>query len=201
MFPISVHVFRVLSVVTQIVFVLGLQLSNARADSWPAAKKVGIASPSGLFVVRIIPGATPDGAARANPATAIFYRLGADANYVRSHEVALLNPVAPVFVAVSDTGELVALDNWFMTGFGKVVVVYRPDGQVLRSYDLAQIYGKDELEKFSSSVSSIQWRCPFPPVLNNDGISLPFHDTLGNAVAVNLKTGVLTREKRAKPGC
>jgi hypothetical protein len=186
---------------------LCLLSAHTRADSWPSAQASGIASPNGQVVVRVVPGTNFgavygfSGAEKGPSATAIYYRLGASDAYVRYQAITLLNPVAPIFTAVSDDGELVTLDNWHNMGWGKTVVVYRPDGKVQRSYELAQMYSEAERNKISQSVSSIWWRCPMSPVLEARTSSVKLYDVLGNIVEINLKTGVLTKRSLPKKEC
>ncbi len=133
---------------------LFLVVTQARADSWSSAKVAGLASPSGKFVVRVVPGSNLDavygfsGAQKGKAATATYYRLDSMANYEKIQEISLLNPIAPVFAAVTDAGELITLDNWHNMGIGdSVVVVYTSDGKVRRSYRLADIYTEGEIKK------------------------------------------------------
>jgi hypothetical protein len=190
-----------------ILLVLSLLCTSVWADSWRAANVSGMASPSGHVVVRVIPSTNLGevyGFAverKGKPATAVYYRLGAGDNYVKYQEVSLLNPIAPIFFAVSDASELVTLDNWHNMGIGKTVVVYRADGQVLRSYELGQIYTVAELQNIRRSVSSIWWRCSSPPFLEQHTSVLEFEAELGFNVEVNLKTGVLTKSASSRKAC
>ncbi len=178
------------------------------ADSWAPAKVAGLVSPTGKIVVRVIPGSNLDatygfsGAQKGKAATAIFYRLDSTANYQKFQEVSILNPIAPVFAAVADSGELVTLDNWHNMGLGSaMVVVYSPDGKVRRSYRLADIYSDVEIKKFESSVSSILWRCSSQPVFEPRTGVLEFMDALGANVAISLKTGEVTRNLTSQKSC
>jgi len=190
-----------------VVLALLLACLPALGDSWASATQAGVSSPSGQIIVRVIPGTSIGdvhgfaGAPKGKFAAGLYYRLSEAGEYVRYQEVALVNPVAPVFIAVSDSGELVTLDNWHNMGMGKAVVVYRPDGQVLRSWELSQIYGKDELQKMPISVSSVWWRCALPPVLQARPSLLGFHDVLGNLVDVDLKTGAVSKRPAKEKKC
>lgn len=179
----------------------------AWADSWAPAQISAVASPKGEVIVRILPGTNLGdvygfaGEQNGKAATAVYYRLDKAANYVKYQEAALMNPIAPVFAAVSDDGELITLDNWHNMGIGKAVVIYQPDGKVLRTYDLTEIYTEAELEKLQRSVSSIWWRCNTNPVFERRISTLGFQDALGNSVDINVKTGKLTREASSRKGC
>ena len=187
---------------------LSLLAAAVLADSWPAAKAAGVASPTGQVVVRVVPGTNLDatygfsGAQKGKAATALVYRLNPAGNYVKYREVSLLNPIAPVFAAVSDSGELVTLDNWHNMGLGEaVVVVYSPEGTVRRSHRLADIYTDAEVQTFERSTSSIWWRCPSTPIFEPRTSSLELMDVLGANVEVNLKTGAVKRTPASQKGC
>jgi hypothetical protein len=193
-------------------YILALAISfvvtQAYADSWAAAKVAGLVSPTGQVVVRVVPGSNLadvygfSGSQKGEVAIAIFYRLDAAANYVKYQELPLLNPIAPVFAAVADSGELVTLDNWHNIGTGDAVaVVYASDGKVLRSYRLADIYSEIEIKKFERSVSSISWRCPLTPMLNPRTGALEFMDVLGGNVEISLKTGAINRHPTSQQAC
>lgn len=188
--------------------VLFLIVTQAIADSWPPAKAAGLASPTGQIVVRVIPGSNVNavygfsGLENGKTATATFYRLDSTANYQTVREIFLLNPVAPVFAVIADSGELVTLDDWHNMGVGNAVaVVYSPGGKVLRSYRLADIYTEVEIKKFDRSVSSIWWRCPSPPVFEPRTGVLVFMDAFGANVGISIKTGSITRSPTAKKRC
>lgn len=147
------------------------------ADEWPAPLTREVFSPSRSHFVRVIPGSDWGdsygfrGSPKGPSAQAEFYVRQPDASYRRSAVITLLNPVAPVDFFVSNQGYLVTLDNWHNKGYGKVAVFYRPDGQAVRSYELPDLFSKDEVTGFSTSMSSIQWRGQVA-YLNPDGRSL-----------------------------
>ncbi|RNJ64351.1 MAG: hypothetical protein EDM03_08520 [Porphyrobacter sp. IPPAS B-1204] len=74
--------------------------------------------------------------------------------------IPLLNPMAPVSVLVSDDGRhVVTFDNWHSMGHGEhVVVIYGPEGKLVRSMALTDIVPADFIDALPRSVSSIQWR-------------------------------------------
>lgn len=74
--------------------------------------------------------------------------------------IPLLNPMAPVSVLVSDDGRhVVTFDNWHSMGHGEhVVVIYGPEGKLVRSMALTDIVPADFADALPHSVSSIQWR-------------------------------------------
>ena len=187
---------------------LCLVTGAAGADSWSNPLPRAYASPTGLRVVRVIPGTDKgavlgyQGAPRGAPARAIVYRLNTGGDYAKSTEFELLNPISPMFAAVSDNGELITLDNWHNMGIGEsVVVVYSPQGRVVRSLGLAIIYSAEELAKLPLSVSSIWWRCGSDAELHPRSPKLEFMDALGSSVEISLKTGEVTRSPSSRKGC
>jgi hypothetical protein len=71
----------------------------------------------------------------------------------------LPNDVAPVSVLLSRTGRYVAsFDNWHSMGHGdNVVVIYGPDGNVIRSLRLDDFLPKSYIAALPRSVSSLRW--------------------------------------------
>lgn len=71
----------------------------------------------------------------------------------------LLNDVSPVNLLVSRTGRYVAsLDNWHSMGHGdNVVVIYGPDGSLIRSMSLDDFLPKPYIAALPRTVSSLQW--------------------------------------------
>lgn len=187
---------------------LGFAVCAASADSWRGPEVQGRSSPQGKRVLRVIPGTDKGavygftGAQRGQAAKALVYRLDATGNYRERLEIQLLNPISPVFAAIADSGELITLDNWHNMGIGSsVVVVYAPDGRVVRSLGLKDLYSTAELQKFRLTTSSIWWRCESEPLLNARGPSLEFTDALGGSLEVNLKTGEVKRSASSHTGC
>lgn len=72
----------------------------------------------------------------------------------------LANSIAPVEVIVADDGRhVVTFDNWHSLGHGShVIVIYGPDGKLVRSLALTDLLPQDFIEAQPHTVSSIQWR-------------------------------------------
>jgi hypothetical protein len=155
--------------------------------------------------VRVIPGDSWgeavgfEGAPKGKHARAEFYRLDeAGAAFTRERGQELLNPVAPVFIMVTDDGALVTLDNWHNAGYGPVLVLYAPSGEVVKSYALKDLYTEEQIRQLPISVSSIWWRCSSqPPGIEGGGETLAFTDALSQRVSVDLATGAVTFEPAA----
>jgi hypothetical protein len=72
----------------------------------------------------------------------------------------LRNEVMPVNALVADSGLYFAtLDDWGGTGSGpNVVVIYRADGNRVRSYRLEEVVPAYMVDAFARSVSSLHWQ-------------------------------------------
>jgi len=133
------------------------------ADEWPGPQTREVFSKGRDHFVRVIPGESwgdTNGFAGANKgpyAKAMFYQRRGDGSYGLGATVTLLNPVAPVEFFVSDQGYLMTLDNWHNMGYGKVLVLYGPDGAPIKSYELKDLFSEEEIDHFDHSVSSIWW--------------------------------------------
>ena len=166
----------------------------AVADSWAGPQVREIFSASRDHFVRIIPGDNMaavvgfGGTAKGKNATAEFYRRYPDRSYRLLHSVALLNAVAPVDVFVSDNGRLVTVDNWHNRGFGEVLATYGPDGELVQSYALEDLFPKYERGAFPHSVSSIHWH-KGPVYLNKDQRTLYMMITDGHDLVLGVETG------------
>jgi hypothetical protein len=150
---------------TKIGAVLPLVALALAADDWPGPRVMTVFSEDGARFVRVEPGdSTGDlvgfaGAERGSYAKALFYVRQPDRAYRLAAEVSLLNPVAPVDLLLSNSGYLIAFDNWHNFGFGKVVAVYDAAGQAVASWELEQLYTTEQLPSIRRSVSSRWWRC------------------------------------------
>ncbi len=71
----------------------------------------------------------------------------------------LVNMIAPVDVVVDSSGRFVTtFDNWSSRGYGaNAVVVYGPDGALVRAYSLLDLLLPAEIDNLSMSASSVAW--------------------------------------------
>jgi len=165
------------SIGTALLFLIS---SYASADSWLSPSERGFVSSRGSVVVRVSPRQQDE---NEGYATAKYFRWSPPDSYELYLEISLLNPVAPVVSLVHENGTLFTLDNWYGNGHGEVVVIYKPNGEILKSYVLSDLYpDKKKREEIRRSVSSIVF-----PYIFNDTVEV--HDTLGSFFAFNLKTG------------
>ena len=96
--------------------------------------------------------------------------------------------MAPVEFFVSNDGHLATLDNWHNLGYGKVVSVYDSRGELVRSYELSDLFQADELKEFSQSVPSIHWRTG-PAYIRHDQKTLLVTVKSGGDFLFGLETG------------
>ena len=166
------------------------------ADDWPGPRVMTVFSEDGTRFVRVEPGESIGdtvgftGAKRGAYAKALFYVRQADRAYHLTAEVALLNPVAPVDLLLSNRGYLIAFDNWHNLGHGKAVVVYDPSGKPVASWELEQLYRPDQLRSIRQSVSSRWWRCsPFHFVDLREQTKVYVREALGGYFVFDLPKG------------
>ena len=131
------------------------------ADSWLPPEPMAALSADASILVRIEPGVLPNRDASNQPhfAKASFFRWDHQGSYQAYQQLSLQNKVSPLLIYVSNQGELITLDNWYNSGHGDVVVLYKADGSVLKSFGLSAFYTRPQLEQLLQSVSSVQWRC------------------------------------------
>jgi hypothetical protein len=169
--------------------------SSSYADNWPGPQVREVFSESREYFVRIIPGESVGdtfgfaGAKKGKYSVAEFYHRGKDRSYQLTTEAVLLNPVAPVEFFVSNEGRLATLDNWHNLGYGEVVVLYDPRGQVIRSYELHDLFLSEEIAAFTQSTSSIRWRGG-PTLIRPDQKTLLVTVESGGNFIFGLETGL-----------
>ena len=168
--------------------------SFAVADTWPAAGVKAAVSEDAGTVFRVIPGKSIGdvvgfaGSPKGEFAQGQWFRFR-DNRYELYQTTILVNPVAPVYIAVANDGTTVTIDNWHNVGFGDVVAIYHSNGKLLKKYRLTDLYPISAIEKMKRSVSSIWWRCETSePYLERNGV-LEFDDSLGGRFEFRLKSG------------
>lgn len=166
------------------------------ADDWPGARIATVFSEDGTRFVRVIPGESFGdlvgfrGSKRGAYARALYYQIQPDRSYRLAAESSLLNPVAPVDLLLSNSGYLIAFDNWHNAGYGKAVAIYGPDGKPVASWELERLYDKSRLESIARSVSSRWWRCaPFHFVDPKEQTKVVVREYLGGYFVFELSTG------------
>jgi hypothetical protein len=175
---------------------------TAVADDWPGPVVKAAVSTNAQIVVRVIPGESVGdtygfaGAPKGKYASAQWYRFRED-RYELYQTAQLVNPVAPVHVAVANDGSVIALDNWHNAGYGDVVAIYAPEGKLRKRYRLEDLYSTASIGKIGRSVSSIWWRCSRgDPQVDRDN-TLQVDDALDGRFTFNLATGAYRYEAGA----
>lgn len=179
--------------------VLLLLAQAVAADSWPGPRVMTVFSEDGSRFVRVEPGESIGdsvgfaGAGRGAYAQALFYERRADRSYRLVSQVALLNPVAPVDLLLSNGGTLTAFDNWHNVGYGKVIAIYGPTGTPIASWTLEQLYTPEQLRSIRASVSSRWWRCsPFHFVDPREQTQVYVRESLGGYFVLDLAKGAFS---------
>lgn len=163
---------RLLSLALLWVAMLG---SAARADSWAMPEIETTLSANGQFRFTVTPApisnqlayfreevaAERSGKPVERPAPlGLLERRNAEGKWEPVWAGPLANPVAPVTVLVADDGRhVVTLDNWHSVGHGShVIVIYGPDGGLVRSMSLTDLVPQEYIDALPHSVSSLRWR-------------------------------------------
>jgi hypothetical protein len=178
------------------VVMLSILPFSVEADQWPAAKVQHVFSGNGLHFVRVVPGEGYGdtvgfkGSKTGAYARGEFYERQPDRSYKLTADVVLQNPVAPVESLLSNRGYLLTFDNWHNAGYGKVVAIYRPNGQLVRAYELDALYASKQVEAIPTSVSSRWWRCrPFGFVDPDEQEKVYVSEHFGGTFVFDLSTG------------
>lgn len=168
---------------------------SAAADSWQMPSEMASASPNAKFVARLTPAEINSG---KKSTVSMFTFDGV--SYINSSEFLVANERSPVFIVVTDEGDLFTFDNWGSLGFGdNVVAVYSANGELKKSYTLKALYSSDNFEKISKnrSVSSIHWQCSDSRPWTHYGLVF-VRDTIGGSFTF-YKNGTFKYE--TKNGC
>lgn len=123
--------------------------SLTRADTWmPLGHRV-FCSPDGTWLLRA------DGSG-----TAVLLKWQKeDAGYAVHKTIAFSSKAEPLSLAVGNSGRIVALDCSFAMGSDRrTVEVYSPEGALLKSWQLEDIFSADEIAAFAKTTSSVWWR-------------------------------------------
>lgn len=181
-------------------FLLGLLLvvspCLASADVWWDPVPQHALSENGQYLVRVIPGESLGDtlgfseSKKGAYARGEFYEKQPDRSYQLIADVALLNPLAPVNILVSNLGYMVTLDNWHNAGYGKVVAIYKSNGQMVRAYELEDLYSSEQIESIPRSLSSRGWLSPNYGFLKSENQEEVYaYDFSGGLWLIDLSTG------------
>jgi hypothetical protein len=181
--------------VTAAVTIAAITHAHLRADDWPAARPITVFTDKADRFIRILPGRSIgdlvgfSGAPKGPYATAELYARGPDRSYVLTREVRLVNPVAPVNVLLAPDGSFITFDNWHNLGYGPVVAIYKPDGSLVRTYQLEDLYSPQKISALPMSVSSRSWRCAPNHFVATDGAEAYVREHSGGYFVFRLKDG------------
>jgi hypothetical protein len=165
------------------------------ADDWPAARPITMFTSSGDHLVRILPGKSVGdlfgfaGAPKGPYATAELYVRQPDRSYTFLRTATLVNPVAPVNALLAPNGGFITFDNWHNLGYGRVVAIYRPDGTLIKSYSLEELYLHRDLSRVPTSESSRAWRCAPFFFVTPDGAEAYTGEFSGGEFVFNMTNG------------
>ncbi|MCZ6596795.1 MAG: tetratricopeptide repeat protein [Planctomycetota bacterium] len=150
-------------------FGLFVVLPSAGADSWKAPTERMLRSPDGRLELVLTPGTCkerPRGFQVPHQGSHASARLklaaGAEVVYELGH------PTAPVQVVFLDSGDLIALDQWFTAGYGRVLERYDASGKLRWSKTLEELLGS-VVGRVPTSTSSRHW-LKHPLTLTSEGM-------------------------------
>ncbi len=140
------------------------------------------ASENKQFLLQVEPG-RPGRSGRSCQAT-LWQRSGKDERGRKQWERPLVNDVAPALVCVRDDGRfVVTLDEYRRGGARNALVIYGPDGELLRHFLLQDLLTKDDWPHIRVDRRALVWL---------DKARFAF-DELGNQFVVTLAWGPLVR--------
>ncbi len=167
------------------------------ADKWGPPNITSAISEDSSIVVRIVPGkgflnhdikSSDKTFAQAN-----YFKWNGSNGYELYQSITLKNPAAPIYSFITGDGKLITIDNWYSKGTGKVVVIYSPAGEVIKAYELEDLFPlKADFDKLGRSVSSIHWQCyELQPDLHHGYLYVPH--ALGGSLRFDLSSGKLDK--------
>lgn len=166
------------------------------ADQWPNPVPLYAISENGQYLVRVVPGESLGdtigfaGSKRGAYARGEFFQKQPDRSYQLIADVPLQNPMAPVHILVSNLGYMVTFDNWHNAGYGKIVAIYRSNGQLVRAYELEELYSSEEIDSIPRSISSRDWLSQnFGFSMREDQGEIYAYDFSGGLLLIDLPTG------------
>ena len=174
------RIYKALNIVAALA---ALTAGGAFADSWLAATEQDYYSANEAYYLHVVPG---DG---SSPARGTLYeaarREGDDAEVWSRW---LENPYAPHKVLVADSGEyVVTSDDWGGVGYGdNVVVIYGPEGELVRTFALEDLLTEEEIALVPHSTSS-RWWC-----------GVHEFDEAAGVVVLKVIAGGMTEEMKAR---
>ena len=125
----------------------------AHADTITVAKRRAVVSANGAWRVVITPPGQLNDRSRAS-----LYRKNWLGSWRQVAHWPFINRWSPGEVLLANDGTVVTFDDWGQMGVGDhVVVIYRPDGTVVRKLGLADLMDQYDISQLPHSTSSIRW--------------------------------------------
>ena len=182
---------------SSLLFILILFSGFSFADKWGRPNLTSTMNEDSSVIVRINPGEgflNHDEKASEKPfARADYFKWNGSNGYDLYQSIKLKNPAAPIYSLITDDGKLITIDNWYSKGSGKVVVIYSSSGEVIKEYELDDLFpNKDDLDELGRSVSSIHWQCSeLKPDLAHGFLYIPH--ILGGSLRFDLISGEMDK--------
>lgn len=145
-----------------IIALITLVHRDALSDTWinpPESRKVYSADKSCFFEINLHLKSNEIGKDMGSYSSGSLYRIPPDKKYYKKWTIRLINEFAPVNALVSDSGFVVTFDDHHRAGYGdNVVVIYGPEGNLIRRFSLRDIASRWNISRMIHTVSSIVWR-------------------------------------------
>lgn len=171
-----------------------LMVNTSSADSWSRPEEKIIESPNGKYRLSLVPGDYK----KKTPPTIALEKLNHHVNEI-VYKRAPVNEISPVEIYISDSGYVITLNDWLMSGFKHSFVIYDPKGNIIRDSRLEDMFSEEEIEnKVKRTVSSRRWRYLGEKPYFNDNTF--FITTLwGTILDINIIDGKINQKKDLFP--
>ena len=169
-------------------------------DSWFLPERATFDSSDGQWRLSITPKDLREEFDRdsANVARAELYRKSAHGTFVRTAAWRLVNEVSPVDALVANDGTAVTFDHWGSVGYGEdVVVIYRPDGALVRQLALEDLLETEDILQLPHSTSSIWWAGKHRLDETERSVVLEIKGHQIETIPLSLETGEMLVPKRS----
>lgn len=141
----------------KIILLIWIILFKCYSDQWRSPKPFTAVSPNGVYITRVVPVSSDSGRSYVN---VIFSEFVGD-SIVISKTCILTASWCPGELFVHNSGSFFTVDQWASYGGRNCVVLYNNNGEVIKSYDLEDLYEKRLLYKVykkGMTNSSVLWR-------------------------------------------
>jgi hypothetical protein len=161
----------------------------AAADEWPTPTETFLKSDNGRYRARLVP------RWEQGKGTITLYDDQNPTAPRKVYDRRLVNKVAPVLTYLTNTGQLVTLDEWHHAGYDHALVVYDRRGRLIMDCHLDQLLLPTEKADVQQSVSSRWYRAdPNPIWLDQPQTTIHIKTSWGPTMSFDLATGTQTRD-------